>query len=87
MVGRDDDECLIVDAQLAKAGDQPAHQQIDEADLQQVPLVQRIGIGGAHPLEEPDAIFVAALIVGRVVATLRRHELEWHVRQQRVQEV
>ena len=51
MVGRDDDESLVVHANFAQPARQVADQTIHESDLRQMPLMEDIGVRSARALE------------------------------------
>ena len=52
MIGGDDDERLIVRPDFAQPPDQITDETVDEPDLRQMSLVERIGIGRAHSFEQ-----------------------------------
>ena len=56
-------------------------------DLRQMPLVERVGVGRAHSLEQPPSPVHPRLVVRTAVAPSGRDVFERHVRQHQMDEV
>ena len=87
MIGGDDDERLLVRPDVAQPRDQITDETVHESDLRQMALVERIGIGRAHSLEQTLSAVHRGLVVRTTVPPSRRDVFERHMRQHQVDEV
>ena len=87
VIGGDDDERLVVRPDVAQPPDQITDETVHESDLRQMSLVERIGVGRAHSLEQRLSTVHRGLVVRTTVPPSRRDVFERHVRQHQVDEV
>ena len=57
------------------------HEPVHEPDLCQMPLVQRVGVRGAHLFEQLPSAEDRGLVIRRAVSASRRNVFERHMRQ------
>ena len=87
VIGRDDDQCLVVRPYFAEPQYQFTDQTVHVPDLREMSLVKRICVCGARSFEQPPSLLVSGLVVRSDVPASRRHVFELHMRQHRVHDV